>query len=128
MERKILIEVTEEEYEKIKAGMLDKEPETIVEIKETPIIKDIKFKFNEGDNVSFEEEDYSSGEKYKIKGTVVGFALMHRLPSNFEEYLSELNPVYIVDYKNPNSLNEEEMWTKWLDESQLTYLPKKKEK
>ena len=105
MERKILIEVTEEEYEKIKAGMLDKEPETIVEIKETPIIKDIKFKFNEGDKVSFERIDYSSGEKYKSEGTVIGFALVHRLPDNLDEYLPNLNPIYLVEYVNPNDEN-----------------------
>lgn len=127
MKRKILIEVTEEEYEKIKAGMLDKEPETIVEIKETPIIKDIKFKFNEGEKVLFELTNYISNKKYKIECTIVGFALVHRLPSNYEEYLPNLNPIYLVEYVHPDNQNKEK-WIEWVDESQMTYIPKKKEK
>lgn len=39
MERKLLVEVTEEEYEKIKNGILEEEPKVVTEIKEVQVVK-----------------------------------------------------------------------------------------
>lgn len=114
MDRKILVEVTEEEYEKIKDGIFEKEPEVITEIREVPTVMDKHFKCGFGRKVSF--KSYSGNTKYE--GTVVGFILTTRLPNNTET--KELTPLYQIEYYDEH-FGMKSM--AWLEERYVTLIP-----
>lgn len=127
MERKILVEVTEEEYEKIKDGIFEKEPEVITEIKEVkvveekivPVVKDKQFKFGLGKEVSFGLANVSDSHSKEYKGTIVGFLLTSILLSG--EIAKELVPLYQIKYW-------EYEWKQfnyvWLEEKDITLISK----
>lgn len=120
MERKLLVEVTEEEYEKIKDGIFEKEQEVITEIKEVkvveekivPVVKDKQFKFGLGKEVGFIFQN-DNGKKYK--GTIIGFLLTTILPNN--EIKKELTALYQIKYWDDiyNCVN-----FAWLEEEYIT--------
>lgn len=109
MERKILVEVTEEEYEKIKNGILEEEPKVVTEIKEVPVEKekeklvlmDKKAKFSINDRASFTETNFSD-EIVKREGKIVGITFTTRPPIFYKEEKrdEEEKPtiLYLIEY------------------------------
>lgn len=93
MERKILVEVTEEEYQKIKDGIFEKElQKNITKVKEVPVIMDNRFKFSIGDKVNIANYDGT-----KQEGKVVGVSLTTRPPFEIVK-TDEMVSIYIIEY------------------------------
>ena len=127
MERKLLVEVTEEEYQKIKDGILEEEPKVVTEIKEVqvvknrevPVINTKQFKFGLDRKVSF-IMPYGKHQKCEYEGTIVGFVLTKYPPlmSSADEQ-KKLVPLYQIkffdkDYEFDNFI--------WLEEKDVTPL------
>lgn len=127
MDRKILVEVTEEEYQKIKDGIFEQEPKVVTEIKEVqviknrevPVIKDKQFKFGLGREVSFGLLNIGDSKSKEYKGTIVGFLLTSILLSG--KTAEELVPLYQIKYWE-YELNQFNFV--WLEEKDFTLISK----
>lgn len=93
----MLIEVTEEEYEKIKNGDLDKTPDIIFENREIPVIMKVKFKYKEGETVTF-KNPYSFKEEMTVKGKIAGYLVTKDLPNG--KHLKTFAPVYLISFED----------------------------
>ena len=99
MSRKLLIEITEQEYEKIKSGILENEKKeqkqkVIVETREIPVIMSITFKFKIGENVIFIDDIGENNKEHK--GEIVGYIITKNLPNG--EIAKELTSIYMIQY------------------------------
>ena len=99
MSRKLLIEVTEQEYEKIKSGILKKE---IKEPKEIPVMMGVVFKFKVGEKVVFVADYFKDNEEFK--GEIVGYIATRVLPGG--EIIKESNPVYMIQFSDDRCIGE----------------------